>query len=276
MYSTDEMKIRNYIISKYNTPEINTLRYTYGYELNIPNDINVFKDDNMIYAKKIIYVFDGYDKDYNIVYKKVLGEKETLCNINDIKKTDYINYDARYYDNYLGTSINNEFSASHFGAVKKILPSEIADNWNLVYSYVVVTDNDVVDYLMNIIQDENKACLFVKAKDNNFMDDYFEDLCSEYYNAIYENDMYSDNYMLCVFEPSKVEDLIRNNYNLSNYDDVYIKYDNDSDDFIISIIDNTNYHEYTTEYGDKVMGISIDNISNIKLNDLNINLGRNL
>ena len=34
--------------------------------------------------------------------------------------------------------------------------------------------------------------------------------------------------------------------------------------------------EYETEYGDKVMGIGIDNISKIKVSDLNLNRGRNL
>lgn len=90
--------------------------------------------------------------------------------------------------------------------------------------------------------------------------------------------MYDDAYMLCVFKPKEVENKIRDMYNLSSYDEVYInfKYDNDEPSLTLSIIDNTNYHEYENEYGDKVMGIGIDNISKIKISDLNLNLGRNL
>lgn len=34
--------------------------------------------------------------------------------------------------------------------------------------------------------------------------------------------MYDDAYMLCVFKPKEVENKIRDMYNLSSYDEVYI------------------------------------------------------
>ena len=278
-YTEDEVRIRNYVVSKYNVPLMDSPRCEYGYELNLQNDINVFDENSrMIYVQKIIYVFDGYDEDNNVLYKKVLGEKEYLCSFDDIDKNDYKDYNPWYMADYLGCTLESEFESDHFRAVQKILPRDIVCNWDSNETDIIVTDEDVVDYLMTLIPDRDKAYSFVNAKVNKFTSKSFEELCCEYYNAKYGRNMYDDGYMLCVFKPKEVENKIRDMYNLSSYDEVYInfKYDNDEPSLTLSIIDNTNYHEYETEYGDKVMGIGIDNISKIKVSDLNLNLGRNL
>ena len=279
IYTEDELRLRNYVIAKYDVPLMNSPRCEYGYELNLQNDINVFDENSrMIYVQKIIYVFDGYDEDNNVLYKKVLGEKEYLCSFDDIDKNDYKDYNPWYMVDYLGCTLESEFESDHFRAVQKILPRDIVCNWDSNETDIIVTDEDVVDYLMTLIPDRDKAYSFVNAKVNKFTSKSFEELCCEYYNAKYGSNMYDDAYMLCVFKPKEVENKIRDMYNLSSYDEVYIdfKYDNDEPSLTLSIIDNTNYHEYETEYGEKVMGIGIDNISKIKVSDLNLNLGRNL
>jgi hypothetical protein len=78
IYTEDEVRIRNYVVSKYNVPLMDSPRCEYGYELNLQNDINAFDENSRkVYVQKIIYVFDGYDEDNNVLYKKVLGKKNT-------------------------------------------------------------------------------------------------------------------------------------------------------------------------------------------------------
>ena len=53
IYTEDEVRIRNYVVSKYNVPLMDSPRCEYGYELNLQNDINVFDENSrMIYVQK--------------------------------------------------------------------------------------------------------------------------------------------------------------------------------------------------------------------------------
>ncbi len=236
---------------------------SFGY--NICLGSNVFSDDlsENIYLQEILYVFAGYDEEGNVIYDQVNGEKKYLCKLDELAEEDYsLNSNQKY----LGTTpdkLNNH--GQSWGSLYKIIPPTILSTWNDVELGVYTTDEDIINILMELIPDREKALEFISCKSDGFQGPKFEELLSEYYYAKYNADITTDMYEMAFLHPDIFESTIRKNYGLSDYDTILTNLTTDgvNSDLYLTIIDNTNYNTYKDEFGNDIKAIGLDNIKEI-------------
>ena len=222
-------------------------------------------------TQEYLYKFSGYDDDGSVLFDQVDSEKMYFCDLDNIKnfnKQDYAN--NRTSDASCNTVGSGNFYDNNQITLFKLLPYDVANgfvNFGTFDNY----QDDVINELMKIIPDKNKAEEFLSAYyDTNTTGDYLY-LYEEYYQAKHHKDPQDDLFLLSVYDEEAFDKVIKEKYELYDVSQVAVSMTKGQDgygDYELYILDNSNYGTYKDRYGNEIQALGKNNVKDIgKLSD---------